>query len=385
MTGQPPPSPPPSAPVRFGVVGTGWRAEYFVRLGKLLPGVLDVAGVVARRPERAAEVAATWATTTFGSVGELLAEAGPAFVISSVPWDANPSVLAQLAGAGVAVLSETPPAPDLAGLTALWDQVGDSGLVQVAEQYPLMPLHAARLAAVRPAATRQGLIGTPTSVQISSTHQYHAMALIRSFLGVGAGGPASVSAQAFIAPLLDPLGRPGWSADPGPRPATTTLATVDFGAAGMGLYDFTDNQWHNRLRSRRLVVRGSHGEIVDDQVTRWAGPESILRSPLLRRQSGYDLDLEGYDSEFIVLDGETLWHNPFLGLRLSDEEIAVLTLLVATAAWCRGAGPPPYPLAQASQDHALALAVDESLATGRPVEVGAGPWTPAGFHGTIGG
>jgi hypothetical protein len=109
-------------------------------------------------------------------------------------------------------------------------------------------------------------------------------------------------------------------------------------------------------------------------VTRWAGPERILTSSLQRRQSGYDLDLEGYDSEWIALDGEELWRNPFLGLRLSDEEIAILSMLVATAAWSRKEGPAPYPLAQACQDHALALAVDESIATDRPVELPAQPW-----------
>jgi len=58
--------------------------------------------------------------------------------------------------------------------------VGASGLVQVAEQYHLMPSHASRLALAR-----SGAIGTVTSVQISSTHAYHAVALIRAYLGAG--------------------------------------------------------------------------------------------------------------------------------------------------------------------------------------------------------
>ena len=49
-----------------------------------------------------------------------------------------------LVESGVHVLSETPPAPDLDGLRKLWVQVGGRDLVQVAEQYLLMPGHAAR-------------------------------------------------------------------------------------------------------------------------------------------------------------------------------------------------------------------------------------------------
>src|SRR4051794_15951925 len=123
------------APGRFGVVGTGWRAAFFVRLGQLLPEVLTVTGLVGRTPERGAEVAAAWGTDAFGSAAQLVGESNPDFVISSVPWDANPAVVEQLVDLGVGVLSETPPAPDQAGLRELWDRVGPTGQVQVAEQY----------------------------------------------------------------------------------------------------------------------------------------------------------------------------------------------------------------------------------------------------------
>ena len=358
----------PSSPVRFGIVGTGWRTGFFVRLAALLPDSLTLTGVVASRPERVEEVSREYGVPAHLSVDELVGEGAPEFVITSLPWPVNPTAVARLVEIGVSVLSETPPAPDGAGLTELWERVGGSGRVQVAEQYPLMPMHAARLAAVR-----DGLIGQPTSVQISSTHGYHAMALIRSFLGIGIT-PATVTGQAFTAPLLDPMDRHGWRVDPATRPTRTTLATVDFGDAGTGVYDFTDNQWHNRLRSRRLVVRGSHGEINDTELVRWAGPERILESSFRRRQSGYDLDLEGYDTEWITLDGQELWRNPLLGLRLADEDVAIASIMLATAAWVRQEGPAPYPLATACHDHALALAVDEAVASGTPVTVEPGPW-----------
>jgi hypothetical protein len=97
---------------------------------------------------------------------------------------------------------------------------------------------------------------------------------------------------------------------------------------------------------------------------------------LVRSQLGYDLNLDGYDTEHLSFDGQVLYRNPFLGLRLMDEEIAIATLMLATASWARGDGPPPYPLAQGCQDQLVSLAIDEATATGRPVTVGPEPWAP---------
>ena len=351
----------------FGVVGSGWRAEFFVRLAALLPERLTLVGAAVRRPERAEEVGRRWGVSAYLSPAELIAKQQPDFVVSSVPWPVNPEVIATAVEYGVRVLAETPPAPDEAGLRELWARVGDREFVQVAEQYLLMPGHAARRELVA-----RGVIGQPTSVQVSSTHGYHAVSMIRGLLGAGFG-PVTVTASRFTAPLLDPLTRDGWTGAGAPEDAATTLATLDFGGAS-GLYDFTDNQWHNRLRRRRIVIRGSYGEIADDTVVRWAGPRTILRSELVRSQLGQDLNLDGHDTEHYSFDGEVVYRNPFLGLRLMDEEIAIASILTATAAWAGGEAPAPYPLAQACQDHLVALAIDRAAATGAPVVTRVEPW-----------
>ena len=213
----------------------------------------------------------------------------------------------------------------------------------------------------------RGTIGDPTSVQVSSTHLYHAVSLIRGLLGV-AYEPATVNARAFVAPLVDPLTPDGWTHDAVPRPATTTLATIDFGGR-MGLYDFTDNQWWNPLRTRRIVIRGSAGEIVDDTVIRLHDPTTPIASELSRRQTGIDLNLEGLDLKHISFDGDVVYRNPFVGSGMSDDDIAVAAIVEATGAWARGDAPPPYPLAQACQDHLIALAIEESTRTGADVTV----------------
>jgi predicted dehydrogenase len=356
-------------PSRFGVVGTGWRAQFYLRLAHLLPEEFEVAGLVGLTQDAAERAAAGRKVPGYGSLSELVMSQDPDFMVSAVPWDASPGVTQAAVELEIPVLCETPPAPDLDGLRRLWQAVGASGLVQVAEQYSLMPSHASRLALAR-----SGAIGKVTSVQVSSTHQYHAVALMRTFLGAGFER-ATVSAQAFSAPLINPLARDAWTDDDQAKDATTTIATIDFGTAtGMGLYDFTDNQWHNQLRSRRIVIRGSAGEIVDDEVVRLVGPRTIVRSPLVRRQTGYDLDLDGYATDHISLGDTILFRNPHVELRLNDEEIAISAMMEAMAAWCRDDGPPPYPLADGCQDHLVGLAIEKSIDRGASVTTAVEEW-----------
>jgi predicted dehydrogenase len=335
----------------FAVVGAGFRAAAYWRLAARLEDVSCV-GAVVRSPR-------SLPVPTFRSVAECLTTARPDFLVTALPRTVNPGVLLAAVRSGVPVLSETPPAADLGGLRELWAAVGGSGLVQVAEQYLLMPTHAARAAVVR-----QGLIGTPYQVQVSSTQLYHAVSLMRGLLGAGRG-PVTVRATRHRAPLVDPLNRAGWTGDPRPKQATTTIATLDFGGGRTGLYDFTDNQTRNQLRFRRLLVRGSHGELRDDEVVRIAGPRTIVRTPLVR------------GPEHLSLGGRVLVRHPYAGLRWNDDEIATAELLRATAAWVRGEGPAPYPLAEGVQDQTGALAIEEAADTGRTVTTSAEAWSAA--------
>lgn len=355
-------------PARYGIVGSGWRTGFFQRLARLMPARFAVTGVVTRTAERGAEVTAEWGVPTFRTVGELLAADRPDFVIVSVPWALTPVVTTELVGLDMPVLAETPPAPDVPGLRSLWSDVGASGLVQVAEQYMMMPGHDARLRLAR-----SGALGTITSVQVSSTHLYHAVSMIRSFVEAGFAD-TEVVGRAFTAPLVDPLEKSGWRDSAEASPQRTELALLDFGSGRSGVYDFTANQWWNPLRTSRIVVRGSHGELVDDRVTRLLDPHTPAVSTVERRHTGIDLNLEGFDLDFISWDGTVLYRNPFVGARLADDDLAVAHLLERTGAWARGDGPAPYPLAEACQDHLLGLAIQESIATGAPVRTTREPW-----------
>lgn len=326
---------------------------------------LDVVGMTSRSSETRAKVAATFGTPTFESVDALLAQR-PDFVLVAVSWAAAADLVRTVVAAGVPVMVETPPAWEADALRALWADVGHTGLVQVAEQSMHMPSHAAKLAAVR-----DGLVGTPTAVQVSSNHGYHAVAIMRAFLEVGFE-PATVRATSFKAPMVHPLLYDQWQPDRTPRPARTTIATLDFGQS-MGLYDFTDLQWFSPIRHRRLVVRGDHGEIDGDSVLRLRG-DAVVPSTFIRRYAGVDMNHEGFDLDHISLDGEIRYRNPHVGLRRSDEDIAATSLLDAMAYWVAGQGPEPYPLASGCQDQLLFLAIETAARSGNSVTTTCEEW-----------
>jgi predicted dehydrogenase len=347
--------------VNFAMIGSGFRGQALLEVARQLD-TLRCVGAVVRTPRRL-EV------PTFPSLGACLREAPVDVVLTATPKPLTPQFIVEAVERGLPVLAETPPAPDVDGLRALWSAVGSSGLVLVAEQYPLMPTHAARAALLA-----TGAIGTPTQVQVSSTQQYHAVALIRGLLGAGRG-PVTARATRFTAPLVSPLSRAGWTDDEEAHPTPTTIATLDFGEGRSGVYDFTEQQTRNQLRFRRLTVRGSAGEVHNDEVVRMTGPRTLVRSPLVRRQTGHDLDLIGYDTEHISVGSEVLYRNPYPGRRWMDDEIAIATLLERTAGWVHGEGPEPYPLAEGMQDHQIALAIEEAADTDATVTTSVEPWT----------
>lgn len=352
---------------RYGVVGTGWRANFFLRLARQVPEMFELVAISTRDAEKALVLREKWNVPVVSSADELLGEYDPEFVVASVNRVATPDVIRTVTARGFAVLSETPPAGDLDAMRGLWRSLERPELVQVAEQYPYLP----KLQAYR-TVIGSGRLGDITSAQVSWTHGYHAVAMIRSLLGVGLGD-AVVTARSFRSPIAESLSRDGWPSTFANTEVQQTIGFLDF-EGSMGLYDFTDSQWFHPLMGRRLTVRGSRGEVVNDQVTWLADPRTPVRETLSRRETGIDGDLEGHDLDTISIGHDVVYRNPFPGARLSDEEIAIASILAQTGAWVRGRADAPYPLAEASQDHAIGLAIAQSAESGADFTVSGEPW-----------
>ena len=360
-------------PICFGIIGGGWRAEFFLRVAQALPERFCVAGMWVRDEGKGRVLEDAWGIPAYRTLEGLLRAADYAFVVVSVPWPVTPLMLRELADRGVPALSETPPAPDLEGLVALHDLTERGARVQVAEQYPFQPLHAARLALAR-----SGKLGTVTQAQVSAAHGYHGTSLIRGLLGVRFE-PCTIRARQFVSPLVAGPGRGGPPEEHKVVASKQVVAHLDFGDR-LGVYDFTGDQYFSWIRSPRVLVRGERGEINNQRVSYLEDYLTPVYLDLKRVDAGLEGNLEGYYHKGILAGGEWVCRNPFAPARLTDDEIAVATCLDKMAAYAEG-GPSFYGLPEASQDHYLGLLIDQAVRIGEAVRTERQPWMGSwGLH-----
>jgi hypothetical protein len=356
-----------SSPIEFAVIGGGWRAEFFLRVAQALPERFTVVGVTTRRADRSEELRKQFGVEVYSDPAELLASTKPSFVVTSVPRAVSPEMIKLAVDRDVPVLAETPPAGSLEAMAALWKAVGTRGHVQVAEQYPFQPLHAARLAFLA-----SGKIGRPTYMQVSVAHGYHAMVLVRKALRIGFENPL-VTGRKFTSPLVAGPNRAG-------PPTSETVADVgrdlvfyDFGDR-LVLYDFTGAQYFSYIRRLRMLVQGERGELVDDQATYLADFRTPIHVNFTRHEAGRGGNLEGFHLKGIQADGQWIYTNPLAPARLADDEIAVGTTLLQMDRYVR-TGESFYSLAEACQDAYLELLATEALSTGKSMQATSQPWS----------
>ncbi len=270
---------PPTSPGRVAVVGSGFRADAFLRVCAALPEWFEVVGVAARRADARARLAASGlvdADVVHADVTSLARAGAPDLVVLAIPSGPAQAVIAELASAGVPVLTETPAAGTVEELAALHHLVGGGACVHVAEQYHLEPLLAAQLAVAA-----SGRLGRVTDAHVNVAHDYHGLSVLRRVLGVGFDEVAVTARRDRRRVQPSPSRRE----DPGTTELVDTvhaLAWLDYrldDGDRLGVYEFDDVQYRSWVRSPSLVVRGERGELRDEVVGTCAPPTAPRRSP----------------------------------------------------------------------------------------------------------
>ena len=348
------------SPATFVVIGAGWRTEFYLRIAQELPSRFRCVGVVARNPKKAERMRSLFGVQILAQ-HEPIPAMRPDFVVTSVGWGDNPGLVREMASAGLPVLSETPPGPDLAVMREMGDLLAMGARVQVAEQVALRPQYQAMRAARR-------LLGEVDHVQVSVAHGYHGVSVIEELLGVVGQSP-KVRATTFASKIVRGPDREGSPEEERVRESPQTLAWLDYPGARFATFDFTGDQYFAWIRRSRCLVRGPRGEADLDGV-RWLKRfDEPISEPFVRRETGRGDDLYAPSLEGITLGDDWLYRNPFPGARLSDDEIAIATMMVAVAE-----GREIYSLKRAMHDHALAIAIGRAVKSGQEETLGPEPW-----------
>lgn len=106
--------------IRFGLIGSGWRAEFYIRIAKALPEMFDLAAVMIRSKEKGEAFSEKFDVKVVNTLDELV-EKEPEFVVMAIKRGIVTENLITLFKRGIPVLTETPPGEDVEALQQLWD------------------------------------------------------------------------------------------------------------------------------------------------------------------------------------------------------------------------------------------------------------------------
>ncbi len=352
----------------FGLIGSGWRAQFYIRIAKALPDRFELAAVLVRDKEKGDAFSAKFQIPVVNSLDALL-EKNPEFVVLAIRRGVVTDCLITLLEKGIPVLSETPPGEDEEALLRLWEACGKyKGKIQVAEQYFLQPLYASWYKAIC-----DGKLGEVQNINISSLHGYHGAAIIRRFLGVGFGN-LRLYGKRYWFDVTETYGRTGMVFEGEVIKCSRDRLTMEFDNGKAAFFDFSDPaQYHSFIRTRQLTIQGTRGEI-DDLTIRYLNKENI---PVTEELHRIDLGVYGnqeWSHYAMMLGEEFLFKSPFVNARFNDDEIAVASCLVKMHEYVTE-GREFYSLADALQDMYLCLKMDDALSNPVTlVETKTQPW-----------
>jgi len=352
--------------VKYIVVGYGWRAQLFYDLAKYSPNQFQVVAGVVKSQERINQIKherGIFATVDLDQALSL----NPDFVILCIPRPIMKDYIIRLMEKGVPVMCETPPGKTTAELNQLYlKQQQLAGKVQVLEQYHLWPFYQSLLNI-----TKSGIIGEVQNITLSALHGYHAISIFRKILGVDMQN-CSILGQQFIHQVTKTNSRQGFSYDGEILEQKRDLVTFSFDDGKAAIFDFTSHQYFSTIRTRRVTIQGTRGE-VNDMTVRYLNKDN---KPVQEEINLYYLgtnNISGLYNHSVSLGDKILYENPTMPARFNDDEISVADSLLKMRDYLAG-GAEVYSLKDGLQDAYLSFLMEESLKTKQLIQSQSQSW-----------
>lgn len=350
--------------IRYAIIGNGYRAMAFLKVGLALPEQFEVTSVLFRNTEKALEFTKIYSIPAALTLEDCLSTK-PDFVVVVIGRDGNPEMLNRLMPYGIPILVETPPAMKYDDLVSLWEiSIKLKAKIQVAEQYFLHPLYQAKLKVLS-----KGILGDVNTLSISWAHDYHGISLIRKLLNVGFE-TAQIYGKNYQFPVTVTDSRSGIQTNGDVVLANRTRYTIEFESGKVAFYDFaSDVQYRSKIRTRHLNIQGVRGE-MDDLTVRCLTEEN---QPIIQTFQVTE-DINTLSTYSVNLGSECLYINPLAHARFTDDEIAIARCLIGMEDYLL-TGSSFYSFAEGCQDTYFFLLMQEALKQPNiPIQTKKQPW-----------
>lgn len=352
---------------KFMMIGCGWRSQFYLRAARAVPEELEVSAILMHSKERAQQIQQETGIFTTDNLDEAL-DTKPAFALICVPRSLMKDWMITMMERQIPVLCETPPGDSLEELNELWEQKERlNGRVQVTEQYFLQPYYSGVRNIID-----SGVLGEVSNMSMSALHGYHAVSIFRKVLGIGFE-KCRISGRKFCFPVTKTRDRAGWHQTGEILQGDRDRVDFVFENGKAAFFDFAGEQYFSPIRSRTWNIQGDRGEIRDTQVC-YLDSENRPVTEQMRREDDGVYNIDGWSHLCITFQGRRIYENPFPGVRLNDDEIAVTDVLMHMK-WYVETGEDFYPLREGLQDAYLDICMQEALATGQEIETRPQSWT----------
>lgn len=355
------------AKYHFIIIGSGWRALYYVRVAKALPDVFCLDAMYCRTQEKAKLIAEKYEIATTTSVEECV-KYHPDFAVIAVDKTNICDVSLEWMDRGITVLSETPAALDTDALKKLYEYHKSGKKQVVAEQYREYPGNQVRIKLAG-----SGILGEVSCVNISVAHEYHGMSLIRAYLGIEPEENYTVSARAYEFPTTETLTRYEKITDGRVSSKKRCVAVFEFESGKVAWYDFDAEQYRSPIRKNTIKVQGVRGEIIDDNVyyldeNNEGREQKILTEVHTTVTNDPNPNLSMVHEVGKISLGDEILYEPAWGLcGLTEDETAIAHLMAETAKYSRGEAESPYSIQDALADAYAAILLDRAVKTGEKI------------------
>lgn len=295
------------------LLGTGWRAHFYMRISRMLPDILSIPAVLTRKKERAEEIERE-GFRVFTDIDEVLAVDHDAIIISSGK-EGYHETLSRLHAGGERIVSETT-------LLSLSDEELDkvssfSGLVM--EQYQFTPLFSSVLKVL------SSLEEKPDQLYLSGLHNHHSASMARRILASGHHMPEEVSSITFPSRIIKTGTRKGLDLSGEVESYERSVRMMKLDGA-LFIHDFSSNQYHSYLMEKRFEIRCQDMIITERGVSTVDGSGYPVFTPFQFHRD----DRVGNGTlalSHVSLGDRTVFVNPYYPLNMNDDEIAMTMMI----------------------------------------------------------